>query len=56
MLIGMAVSPSAALGRSLRKHEGLVNGLVLVLLLLGYTTVKKARGEVVELEAARQAL
>ena len=56
MLIGMAMSPSAALRRSLRKDEGLVYGLVLVLLMLGYTAVKKARGEVVELEAARQAL
>ena len=55
LLIGMAVSPSAAQGRRLRRRDVLVYGLVLVLLMLGYTAVKKAR-EVVELEAARQAL
>ena len=50
----MAVSPSAALGRRVRRLDVLVYGLVLVLLMLGYTAVKKARE--VELEAARQAL
>ena len=34
----------------------MVYGFVLVLLVMGYAAVKRARGEVVELEAARQAL
>jgi membrane associated rhomboid family serine protease/Flp pilus assembly protein TadD len=56
LLIGMALSLGATLRQRLRWREGLVYGLVLVLLMMGYAAVKNARGEIVELEAARQAL
>ena len=56
LLIGVAVSPGATLRQRLRRREALAYGFVLALLVIGYAEVKRARGEVVELEAAQQAL
>ncbi len=56
LLIGIAMSHSAGRLRKTRRREGLVFGVVLVLLVAGYAAVRRTRGEVVDIEEAREAV
>lgn len=56
LLIGIIMSRGGGRQRETRLREGLVFGVVLVLLVAGYAGVKRTRGEVVEIEEAREAV
>jgi membrane associated rhomboid family serine protease/Flp pilus assembly protein TadD len=56
VLIGIAVGPPVVHPRKRHLREGLVYGIGLVVLIAGYTAVSKARGAVVNIAAAREAL
>ena len=55
LLLGIAVGPAAAHPRKSSLRKGVVYAVGLAVLLGGYAAVKKARGAVVTLEAAREA-
>ncbi len=56
LLIGIATGPSAAHARKLRHRERLVHAVALAVLIAGYAAVTKARGAVVAIAAARDAV
>lgn len=56
LLIGIAVGPGTRHREGVRWREGLVYGLALATLVVAFTAVRKARGAVVTIEAARRSV
>ena len=56
LLIGIAVSYDARRSETSRLRKGAIYGVALAVLVVGYAAVKRARGEVLEIKAARQAV
>lgn len=56
LLIGIAVGPPAVHPKKRYLREGLVYGVGFLVLLAGYAAVHKARGAIVDIEAAREAV